>query len=153
METREHNELEQFIHRQLQKLPEREAPEDLLTNVMAAVRARENRPWWKQPFTSWPRGMQTLLFIALGAVFGAVVYFGAKPAEAVSLDMVTERASSLSWIATLFNSLADYALLAFQNLSWEWFLAIGTAFSAMYAACIAAGVALYRVTSSAATRG
>jgi hypothetical protein len=149
METREHQELEQFIHRQLQKLPEREAPEDLLANVMAAVRARENLPWWKQPFTSWPRGMQTLLFVVLGAAFGAAVYLAAKPADALSLDAVTEHASSLSWVATLFGSLTDYLLLAVQNMSWEWLMGIAIVFCVMYAACLGAGVALYRITFTA----
>jgi hypothetical protein len=153
MDRSEHKELEHFIHQQLQKLPEHPAPEDVAANVMAAIRVRKTLPWWKKPFTCWPRGMQSMLFVLLGTSFGAIVYLASEPAQAVSLDAVTERASSLSWVGTLFSSLADFALLAAQSLSWQWLLAIGVVFSAMYAACVAAGVALYRVTSTAAVRG
>ena len=80
----EHDFLEKFIDQQLKKLPEREAPDNLVANVLAALAARENRPWWKQPFTSWPRNSQAFLFAALSMVFAGVVYLAWRPAEANS---------------------------------------------------------------------
>ena len=65
METPEQTELEKFIDQQLKKLPEREAPDALIANVFATIAARENSPWYKQPFTSWPRNTQALLFVSL----------------------------------------------------------------------------------------
>lgn len=147
METPEQKDLELFIHQQLQKLPERQAPEDLVVNIMAAIAAREKLPWWKQPFTSWPRSIQSVLFLVLASVFSAACYLAWRPAEVVSVDSITERASSLSWIVTLFSSVADALVVLLRALSWEWLAGIAVVFCTMYAASVAAGVALYRVST------
>jgi hypothetical protein len=148
METPDNKELEDFIHAQLQKLPEREAPADLLANVMAAVKVRQNLPWWKQPFTSWPRGIQSILFVLLGAVFSTVAYLAAKPAEALSVNALSERASSIYWMPRLVISWVDAAVTVVTNLPWPWLAALAAVLCAMYLGCVAAGVALYRITTS-----
>jgi hypothetical protein len=148
MEMPEHQDLEKFIHARLQKLPEREAPEDLLANVMARVRARQNLPWWKQPFTSWPRGVQSMLFLLLGSVFSVAAYLAAKPAQAVSVDALAQHASSVSWVPELAFSWLNSAFLAVAGLPWPWLAGIGAALCAMYLACVAAGLALFRITAA-----
>jgi hypothetical protein len=148
METPDHKELEDFIHSRLQQLPEREAPEDLLANVMAAVNARQNRPWWKEPFTSWPRGVQSILFILLGSLFSALAYFAAKPSQALSMDALTARASSVSWVPRLVFEWLDAAVKTVSSLPWPWLAGIGVAVCAMYLGCVAGGIALFRITSS-----
>ncbi|HVK58574.1 MAG TPA: hypothetical protein VM735_07335 [Candidatus Kapabacteria bacterium] len=147
MDTPEQKELEQFIHQQLKKLPEREAPGDLMANVFAAINARESAPWWKQPFTSWPRNTQALLFGALSVLFAAIVYAVWSPAEAINTNALVERASSFAWLGRVLDALASGALLAFRNLSWEWLVAFAVVLAAMYGACVATGFALYRITA------
>lgn len=147
MDSPEQQELEKFIHQQLKKLPEREAPENLVANVFAAIAARKNLPWWKQPFTSWPKNSQALLFTALSVAFLAFVYFAWRPAESLSADALVERASSFAWFGKFLESIGTAALSVLRSLSWHWFVAFGVVFMAMYAACVATGFALYRITA------
>lgn len=151
METPEQKELEQFIHQQLRKLPEREAPDDLVANVFAAISARQNVPWWKQPFSYWPRNTQALLFGALSLAFAAIVYLAWRPAEALNGNALAERASSFAWLGRVFDALASGALLLFRAVPWQWFVAFAVVLLAMYAACVATGFALYRITARQST--
>src|SRR5688500_2424556 len=147
METPEQTELEKFIDQQLKKLPEREAPEELITNVFATIAARQNAPWYKQPFTSWPRNTQALLFGALAIMFAGAVYLASRPAEALSAGAITDRASSFAWIGRMFETLAYSAVGIIRALPWQGFVAIALVLFAMYAACVATGFALYRITA------
>ena len=147
MEVPEQNELEQFIDQQLKKLPEREAPTELVSNVFAAIAARENAPWWKQPFTSWPRNSQALLYTALSLVFIVSVYYAWRPAEAINVNAISERASSFAWIGRLAETLSSTAVGVLRMLPWQWFVAVAVVLVSMYAACVATGFALYRITA------
>lgn len=147
METPDQHDLEQFIHQQLRKLPEREAPEDLVANVVAALAARHNAPWWKQPFTTWPRNSQSILFGALSLAFAAIVYFAWRPAEALGGNSIVERATSFAWIGRVLDTLASSAVALVRTLPWQWFVAVAVVLIAMYATCVATGLALYRITA------
>jgi hypothetical protein len=147
MELPEQKELEQFIDQQLKKLPEREAPEGLMSNVFAAIAARENAPWWKQPFTSWPRNSQALLYTALSLLFVAAVYYAWRPAEAINVHAISERASSFAWMGRLVETLSSTAVGILRTLPWQWFVAVAVVLVSMYAACVATGFALYRITA------
>jgi hypothetical protein len=147
METPEQKELERFIHAQLTRLPEREAPADLARNVLKAIEARRNLPWWKQPFTSWPKANQALLFVALAVVFGGTLYLAWAPAGQVSADSLIDKARSFGWLASVAETIFSSLWLALRNLPWTWLIALGAVFVTMYAACVAAGFALYRVAA------
>ena len=147
METPEQTELEKFIDQQLKKLPEREAPDALITNVFATIAARQNAPWYKQPFTSWPRNTQALLFAALSIMFAGAVYLASRPAEALSSGALTERASSFAWLGRMFETLASTGVGIIRGLPWQWLLALAVVLFAMYAACVATGFVLYRITA------
>jgi hypothetical protein len=149
MESREQNDLEKFIHAQLQKLPDREAPESLVGNVLSAIAARKKLPWWKQSFNFWPRQGQCLLFAALVLVFGAVIYGTGRAADTVSLPDVSGRLSSYAWIGRTARAIGESLVLAVSGLHWQWLAAIALVFILLYAACLAAGFALFRVTASA----
>ena len=146
MDTQEQRELEKFIDQQLKKLPEREAPETLVANVLAAITARESRPWWKQPFTSWPRNTRALLFAALSFGFAVIVYLAWRPAEALNTGAIGERVSSFAWIGRALETIANCALVVLRILPWQWLVAFAVVCLVMYAACVATGFALYRIT-------
>ena len=151
MDTPEQRELEKFIDQQLKKLPEREAPENLVANVFAAISARESLPWWRQPFTSWPRNNQALLFAGLSLAFAAIVYLAWRPAEALTVNPIGESVSSFAWIGRAVQTLANCAVLVLRLLPWQWLVAFAVVCLAMYAACVATGFALYRVAGRQAT--
>ena len=152
MDTPEQRELEKFIDQQLKKLPEREAPETLVANVLAAISARESRPWWKQPFTSWPRNTQALLFATLSLGFAAVVYLAWRPAEALNVGPLGERVSSFAWLGRALETIANCTLLVLRLLPWQWLVAFAVVCIAMYAACVATGFALYRIAGHQSLR-
>ena len=145
METHEQKDLEKFIHQQLRKLPEHEAPSDLIANVFATLKERENLPWWRQPFSFWPKNTQALLIGALSVAFIGAVYLVQRPATA--LNSIGERASSFAWLGRALETLVNGVAVAFRSLPWQWLAAIAIVFFVMYAACLATGFALYRVTA------
>ena len=148
MESQEQKELERFIHEQLRKLPAHEAPVNLVENVMRTIAARKNAPWWKQPFTSWPRQNQAFLFVILALVSGGAVYAAWAPAEQLTVASLVEKARPFGWITGVAETVASSFILALRNLPWTWLAAIGAVFMIMYAACVGAGLALYRITAA-----
>lgn len=149
MESPDQKELEKFIHAELQKLPERQAPDALVGNVMAAIAHRQQLPWWKQPFTFWPRHIQNLLFVSLAALFALVTYTLGRASENVSLPDISTRLSSYAWIVRTVRSIGEALLAAIPGWPLEWFLAAGLVLALLYGACLAAGFALFRVTAAA----
>ena len=149
MEAPEQNDLEKFIHAQLRKLPDRPAPDALVNNVLAAISRRQKLPWWKQPFTFWPKQVQVLLFAALGSLAAAAVYAATHAAAKVPVPDVAEKLSSYAWVWRGFRSISEALVLAVSSLPVQWLAAIGCVFLLFYGACIAAGFALFRVTAAA----
>jgi len=149
MEAPEQNDLEKFIHAQLRQLPDREAPNELVTNVLAAIAKREKQPWWKQSFLHWPKGVQCVLFVALLSLFGAAAYGTAHATSQVQVPDVSEQISSYAWVWRTSRTIGETLLLAISGLPVQWLVGIGVVFLMLYAACIAAGFALFRVTSGA----
>lgn len=147
MESPEHNDLERFIDEQLRRLPQREAPAGLVRNVMKTIAARENMPWWKQPFTAWSRRKQMLLFVALAAAFGGALYLAWSPAEQLTAGSLIDKARPFAWISGVLETFFGSLWMALRSMPWTWLAAIGAVFMLMYSACLAAGVALYRVAS------
>jgi hypothetical protein len=149
MEPREQNDLEKFIHSQLQRLPEREAPETLVANVLAAIAARKKLPWWKQSFSHWPWPSQCVLFTALVSVLAGVLYAVGRAAEIVPVPQISQHLSAYASIGRMLFALGEALVLAVSSLSAHWWLAIAFVFALLYGACLAAGFALFRVTSAA----
>jgi hypothetical protein len=149
MELPENNDLEKFIHAQLQKLPEREAPEAVVSNVLAAIARRKKLPWWKQSFTFWPRHIQKIFFVALASVFVAAMYLGGRAADNVPVPDVSAQLSSLTLIGRTLRSIGEAVFVTVSNLPLQYLFAFALVFMLLYGACIAAGFALFKVTSSA----
>lgn len=139
--------LEQFIDRQLKKLPERQAPETLIGNVMASLAARAELPWYKKPWSDWPRLHQNLFLATLVSVLAAVAWFIAPVADAVSLSALSEKARVVSWIPEVLQHLFSSAGVVAKSVRYEWILAGFAACAISYAWCVAAGVAVFRVAS------
>ncbi len=149
MEPPENNDLEKFIHAQLQKLPEREAPEALVTNVLAAIARRKKLPWWKQSFTFWPRHIQNLFFVVLASLFLAAIYLSGRAADNVTVPDVSAQLSSYAWIGRTVRTIGETLVVTVTNLPLQYLVAFAIVFIVLYGACVAAGFALFKVTSSA----
>jgi hypothetical protein len=147
MDSSEQKELERFIDEQLKKLPDREAPAELVAKVLQSIEERENKPWYKQPFTSWSQGRQALLIGGLTTLVAGATYLAWAPAEQLSLNSLAEQVRPFAWVADVSKTIIASMVLAIRNMPALVLAAIAGIFISMYAACVGAGVALYRVTA------
>ena len=148
MELPDNNDLEKFIHAQLQKLPEREAPEALVSNVLAAIAKRKKLPWWKQSFTFWPRHIQNMFFVVLGSAFLLAIYLSGRAADNVTVPDVSAQLSSFAWVGRTLRTIGESLFVTVSNLPFQYFVAFAIVFMLLYGACLAAGFALFKVASS-----
>src|ERR1051326_1923727 len=152
MSERHEQELEQRLHRELRKLPDRRAPETLVHRVMLAVHARERRPWWQRPWLTWPAPAPLISAAFSVAALAAVVYSGSAAWQAAGignpLDRVMEWLASLTSAWDLLTSLVNALVLVLQQGGRQYLL-IGLAVaSTMYLVCVATGSACYRLAFS-----
>ncbi len=147
MNSNEQQKLEDFIHAQLRKLPEHEAPASLVANVLAAVAEQKELPWYKQSWSEWPRLSQSVFLGFLIAFAGVIVQALAPLTESISMGTLAKRASVLTWLWEVCGSLFGALLLALGDLSWEWLAGLAAVAFSMYLACVGGGMALYRITA------
>lgn len=62
------DDLEQRVGRALRRLPPPRAPQTLLPHVMAAVRARRERPWYARPWFAWPLVWRVISIVPAAAL-------------------------------------------------------------------------------------
>jgi hypothetical protein len=149
MNREEPKNLEEFIHERLLELPQREAPSDLAQNVLATIAARESRPWYRLPWSEWPRLFQgCFLAVLLGGTAG-LAWLAQPIADSISIGAIAQRLSSVGWLPEICFSLLNSIFLVLRQLSWEWVAGAASICLLMYGACMAGSVALYRVAASA----
>jgi hypothetical protein len=142
--------LEDRIHQELLKVSERPAPASLAASVLAAIKAREARPWWRRPIPEWPRRNQ-FVFVSLAfcCVLAAVAgLFQIWPHEAIQ-NIPTQAAEVIDPVRPVFSigeTLARAGALLVQSISQPWLIGIGAALVLGYLSCVAMGMAWYRIT-------
>ncbi len=140
--------LAELIHQQLMKLPERRAPEVLVTRVLARIEQRE-RHWWKQPWTSWPFlaqaiSLPAMLLCAASFVIGLRLLFKLNVREwmtAQAVELARPVAPSWEFGLAVMNGL----VASLQSLEQHWILLSGTVAFLMYLTCVAVGTVCFRV--------
>jgi hypothetical protein len=89
--------LEQLIHRELQKLPPPRAPRTLMPRILAAV-SDARRPWYARAWLTWPVGWQ----LASAALVMAII-----AGSAVVLPQLRAAATTLTFIADVRGDVAE----------------------------------------------
>jgi len=142
--------LEERIHRELAKVPERIAPESLISSVLAAVAARESRPWWRKPIPEWPRNNQ---FVFMGVMLALVVCaaFGLWQLwpHGIIQEIPAQAAAAVEPMRPMFSvleTLGRASALMARSITQPWLVAIAAALLFAYLSCIGMGMAWYRVT-------
>lgn len=147
MTPREPPDLERFVHRALRELPPHRAPATLENRVLAALAARERRPWWQCGWEAWPVVPRTAVFAgsaAAVAVFAWLAFTGQQAAASVSLDQLVQ--THAPWLHTI-RSVAGTLAGAGESLvahHQAWFVGIFAVFAASYAMTIGLGATFYR---------
>jgi len=142
------DDLEHRIDRLLRDLPPHRAPGSLEDRVLAALAARESRPWWRRSYTHWPVAVQGGFF-ATSAVLAALVIIasiaglrGAVPWVSAPLDALFEPWTQLRSAVTVLTGLIGDRLPIVSTL-WI-YVGLGVV-AAAYATVLGLGAAAYRL--------
>ncbi len=151
MEPNSQQSLEDLIHRELTKLPERTAPDTLMPRVLAQIRARERRPWWQRAWPSWPlaaqlASMPLLLAAAAFTVYGlSVIWQFAQ--GATEFGSVWETLESVSSVFDILGVLGNAVLVLGRSFGPQWLLLALLVPVGLYLTCVGLGTLCYRMAS------
>jgi hypothetical protein len=144
MSSPDPDKLERLLHQTLRALPDRPAPATLEASVVAALGRRAGLPWWRRPYTHWPRSLRVAFLIVAILAAVALVAFGRSPVAARAFSRV---ALSFPWIAFLQSigaSLMDTARIVFDAIPAAWIYSTVVLLAGCYALLIGVGAAVYR---------
>jgi hypothetical protein len=142
-------ELEKFIHRQLQGLPAHRAPDSLESRVLAAIERRAAIPWYHQSWSYWPAAVRTAFVVLAMGVTGAVVaafYSGFN--EVNTSGVMAQASEKLSVFTKIYHVAAWMADLGAQlvaSIPSPWLYGGGAVIAVFYATFFGLGAAAYRV--------
>src|SRR5258708_5544456 len=149
MEPNPHQMLEELIHRELSKLPERAAPDNLIPRVLAQIQARERRHWWQRAWPHWPMlaqlaSMPLMLAVAAFTIYGVSVSwkFGFGASE---FGSVSETMESISAVFDFLGVLGNAGLVLGRSVAPQWLIVALLVPVAMYLTCVGLGTLCYRV--------
>lgn len=143
------NDLEKRITLILKDLPVRKAPSTLEARVMAAIAAREARPWWRKSYAAWPVAVRGGFVVgtaalAAGTVWGLLRTSGAE----ASLSAGQWMTAPTVWWQQLRASVSEVGAilrpLLPENLA-VWFYSAIALVAGVYGSLIGLGAAAYRL--------
>jgi hypothetical protein len=133
--------LEQFIDRTLRDLPQRRAPDELMSRVLASIEQRATTAWWRRTFDGWPAAAQcAFLFVATGLATLAVYASALVP---MRLDFSSLRIDSSS-AAVLFKALTTLQSSFIGSLPPLWIYGALAIVVALYVTALGIGAIAYR---------
>jgi hypothetical protein len=142
--------LEERIHRELTRVPERIAPPNLAESVIAAIKAREARPWWRRPIPDWPRHNR---FAFVGMMVAVVACAVAGLVQVWPHEMIQEIPAQAAAavdpvrpVVSVVETLSRAGALLLKSISDPWLIGVGVGLFFAYLSCIGMGMAWYRVT-------
>jgi hypothetical protein len=152
MESNPQKTLEDLIHRELSKLPERPAPETLVPRVLAKVQARQQKRWWQRPWPQWPWAAQLaslpLMLASVAAALFAVSVLWKLLLGYTDLLTVSQAVESMADVWDFFGVLGNAALMVARSVGQQWLLLALFVPVSMYLACVGLGTLWYRLALS-----
>jgi hypothetical protein len=143
---------EAVLDRELKRLPDRPAPDTLIPRVLAVVEGRTRRPWYRQPWRSWPPPAQILSVVVTSIVLGLLTWLSLHAGGSQWIEAGAHRADA--WLAPLapllsvLSGLANAAALVVRSVSpWVWAGAAGFCVL-MYLSCMGLGTIVWQVADS-----
>ena len=143
------SDLQQIVHRELQRLPLTPAPETLLPRVMAAVEAWARRPWYQRAWLTWPRPWQVLSLAALVALLaGAALLLPGvdNAAGGYAAKLAGGLGERLSVVGKNAATGMNTALVLWRALGQPVVVYALALVTLMFLACVTFGTALTRMT-------
>lgn len=140
--------LEQFVDRALQGLPERRAPRSLEQRVLAELARRAALPWWHRSFAFWPMPVRVTFILASLAVVKLMLMATVWAMAGFDTAAVQGAfAQPIAWWEsgrTVVNAITGFGEIMLRNIP-PLVLYGGLAFiAATYAALFGLGAAAYK---------
>lgn len=138
--------LESLLDEELKKLPPVAAPASLLPNVMSAIAARAQLPWWERAWWDWPLTAKAAFLLLALAIVGAFSSGGVMLDAGVSnySQQVVERFGPLAslWetVLTVLNVLRSLV----EKIGQPVLLYAATLIGLLYLACLGLGTVCVR---------
>jgi hypothetical protein len=147
-----HDELEEWeqkLHRELDTLPELDAPATLIPGVLDRIRATEALPWYRAAWWQWPAavraasvGLAVLVLAGLGWLSGT---FGGFDLGSQFLQAWGEFREAVAAAVDAGGRVLGSFAYFWQEHGQMLLLAVAAFLAATYLTCVAAGTALYQL--------
>lgn len=148
MESTPQKNLEELIHRELSKLPERPAPESLIPRVLARIQARQQKRWWQRSWPQWPWALQlasvpVMALVVAAACFGVTVLWqlALGSEEFGFMSTLVDRVAG-AW--DVISVLGHAVMVLGRSVGQQWLLVALMVPVSMYLACVGLGTLCYR---------
>jgi hypothetical protein len=139
---------EAALGRALKNLPERPAPDTLMPNVMARIRARAAQPWYRQSWWHWPAALRVASATVACAVLALLPLAGGHFWETSASPLLNRWLDVAQTVQRALVIAADAVFPASWSLGPEtlrWLIVFaGLLLTAMYLTCIGIGTVVYR---------
>jgi len=142
-------EWERELHRELDALPEREAPPTLIPSVMNRIHAAESPAWYRASWWQWPPVLRAASVALALAVLGGLGWLSGSFVD-LGLGQLAVRAYVELKESLLFAINLSETLLGSNATFWREhgqliLIAVAAMVLATYLTCVAAGTALYQL--------
>lgn len=143
---------ENLLDRKLRSLPDRRAPATLVPRVMAAVRARAERRWYRRAWRDWPPICQVLSLLAFSGVLGLATWAGLHGGGgewvAGLRGEVEVWRETVAPFEALVSGLASAAASVLGSVHRGVWLGAAAICVVMYLSCVGFGTVFYQVAFS-----
>ncbi|MDA1272858.1 MAG: hypothetical protein O2960_02225 [Verrucomicrobia bacterium] len=143
--------LEKVLHRELQKLPDTEAPGTLIPRVSAAIAARAKAAWWRRSWIEWPVQIRVVSF-CLSVILSGTFLYGANGVWQRAITFMDthsfgDQLEPFFAVGRVLETLGRAVLLALQSMGKpEWLISLSV-IVLMYGACVVLGSATFQVVT------
>lgn len=142
-------ELEQIIDRALRRLPDRQAPANLMPRVLQALAQRRNLPWWRKAYTFWPWPARFLFLATTCGLSALVLYFTWGMSAGLSFASLSNEVSEITARFDAFGGIARAlggAAVTLVRSAGPWVCWVGAGLlAACYLTTMALGTFCYRL--------
>lgn len=131
---------EQWLSREVQRLPQRKAPATLQTRVLEKLARRTARPWWQRHFLQWPLPVRGAFLLLSALVMWLALELGGWVAAALATPLHDARRG-----LTLLSAFADLAQALIEAIPLDIVYGVVGLLTLLYALLLALGAVAYRI--------
>ncbi len=144
--------LVQWTGQVLRQLPQRPAPPELATKILAEIRRRANLPWYQRPWILWPTPQKWCSALALAVVLVGTFGIGFPFLEdSAAQSLVGQRASVafdyLGSLQAISTSVGRSLRLTLSHISTTTFTLAAASLVAVWLSTLGLGALCWRVTT------